>query len=305
MYILYADEQTKRRTKMKKVSGLLILSLFAGLIFAGTGGISGQVTNRATGEPVINAIVTAYSESTPAGRAQTDEQGNYLISGLEPGKYHVIARARGYLTAHYPRPVIVQEGQITSGINLGLRPIEPQTGAIAGRVINQITGQPIPRATVIIHNHTFRKRAKTDRNGYYICRGLRPGTYRVTAKAPYYFAETYPEMVEVQKHQVTENINFALRPKPRKGGISGRVVDDETGYPLSGVLIIARGENTQQCTRTDEHGFYRILRLNPGNYRVSASKPNYKTQIYPELVWVMPNEITRGIDFRLQPITRE
>jgi protocatechuate 3,4-dioxygenase beta subunit len=288
---------------MKK--GLLILSLIAGLIFAGTGGISGKVTNLATGEPVVNAIVTACSDSTPAGRAQTDEQGNYLITGLEPGKYQVIARARGYVPAHYPHPVMVQEGQITSDINLGLRPIEPRTGAISGQVIDRITRRPIRNAVVIILNQNFRKRAKTDHNGYYICRGLRPGTYQVSVRARYYLPETYPDPVPVREHQVTEDINFALVPKPRNGGIAGQVVDGETGYPIAGVLITVRGENEQQTTRTDGHGFYRVWGLNPGNYEVSALKPGYQPEIYPEAVAVAPNELTRGIDFRLQPIKRQ
>ncbi|MGB9742784.1 MAG: MSCRAMM family protein [bacterium] len=284
---------------MKK--GLLFLNLIAGLIFAGTGGISGKVTNLATGEPIVNAIVTACADSTPAGRAQTDEQGNYLITGLEPGRYQVIARARGYIPAHYPHPVVVQAGQITTNIDLRLRPIEPRTGAIAGRVIDKITSQPIRNAVVIIHNQNFRKRTKTGPDGYYLCRGLRPGTYRVSVKARYYLPATYPDPVMVNERQVTEDINFALTPKPRKGGIAGQVVNAETGYPIAGVLITVRGEDCQQTARTDGHGCYRILGLNPGNYEVSAFKPGYRPETYPEPVVVLPNEITRGINFRLQP----
>uniref|UniRef100_A0A7V3UZ77 Carboxypeptidase regulatory-like domain-containing protein n=1 Tax=candidate division WOR-3 bacterium TaxID=2052148 RepID=A0A7V3UZ77_UNCW3 len=290
---------------MKRAMGLMSIILVAGLVFAGTGGISGKVTNLITGEPVVNAIVVACSDSLPAGRAQTDEQGNYLISGLEPGKYQVIARARGYVPAHYPRAVIVQEGQITTDINLALRPIERHTGAISGRVINLITREPIRNATVIIYNQGFRKRARTDRNGYYLCRGLRPGTYRVSAKAYHYFAETYPEPVVIQEHQVTENINFALTPKPRKGGIAGQVLNSETGYPIAGVLITVRSADGQHTSRTDRHGFYLVWGLNPGNYEVSAYKPGYLPETYPEPVSVIPAQITRGIDFRLQPMTRK
>ncbi len=295
----------ERRSKMKKTLGLLIALSCAGLLIAGTGGISGRVTDLVTGNPVANAIVVACSDSTPAGRAQTDERGNYLITGLEPGRYRVIAHARNYVTGHFPRPVVVQPERVTSDINIALRPIEPHTGAISGRVIDEITRKPIPNAVVIISNQGFRKRTKTDRNGYYICRGLRPGIYRVTAKAPHYIPESYNEPVEVYEHQVTENINFALTPKPRKGGIAGQAVNSETGYPIAGVLVIARGENGQQIARTDGHGFYRILGLDPGNYEVSAFKPNYQPETYPEPVSVAPNEITRGIDFRLHPVNRQ
>ncbi|MEO0009285.1 MAG: carboxypeptidase-like regulatory domain-containing protein, partial [candidate division WOR-3 bacterium] len=82
---------------MKKVLGLLISISCAGLLIAGTGGISGRVTDLITGNPVVNAVVIVCSDSTPAGRAQTNEQGNYQITGLEPGRYRVIAHARNYV----------------------------------------------------------------------------------------------------------------------------------------------------------------------------------------------------------------
>ncbi|MEO0049994.1 MAG: carboxypeptidase-like regulatory domain-containing protein [candidate division WOR-3 bacterium] len=290
---------------MKKLAALFAIGALTGLLLAGTGGITGRVTDLITGNPIANAVVVACSDSTPMGRAQTNEDGVYLIEGLEPGGYQVIARKQGYVPAHYPTKVIVQEGQITTGIDLRLRQIQPQTGAISGRVTDKLTGEPIHGAVVYVHGANGRHRMRTDRQGYYIIRGLRPGRYQVSAKARRYFPETYPEPVEVRRHEVTENINFALQPKPRKGGIIGQVVDAQTGYPIAGVLVIARGEQGEGQARTDGRGFYRIGGLNPGVYELSAFKPKYQPQTYPELVPVRPGSATRGIDFRLEPLQRK
>ncbi|MGQ9707967.1 MAG: MSCRAMM family protein [bacterium] len=292
---------------MKRLTTLLVLGAVTGLLFAGSGGIAGRVTDLVTGNPIVNAIVSACSDSTPAGRAQTNEQGLYLIEGLEPGRYQVIARAQGYIPAHYPVPVVVQEGRITRGVDLRLRQIQPRTGAISGRVIDRVTNVPIKGAVVFVQNGNGRRRVRTDRAGYYIVRGLQPGRYQVSAKAMRYFPETYPERVEVRPNEVTEDINFALLPKPKKGGIIGQVVDAQTGRPIAGALIIARGEQGQghSQARTDGHGFYRIGGLRPGLYEVSAYKPNYQPAIYPEPVPVRPGEVTRGVDFRLEPLGRK
>lgn len=286
---------------MKKLLALLIVGVVVGIGFAGTGGIAGRVRNVVTGEPVVNAVVTAYSDSVSAGRAVTNERGDYLIEGLDAGNYHVIARARGFVPAHPPVLVVVREGSVTRGVNLFLRPLPRRTGAISGRVFDRVTNEPLRGAVVIVRNPSISRRVRTDRNGYYIVRGLAPGRYQVLAKAKRHFPEEYPHPVEVHEGEVTENINFFLAPKHRRGGISGQVVDAKTGRPIAGALIVARGQQGRGFARTDGHGFYRILGLEPGRYEVSAAKPGYQPATYPEPVVVNPGEMTRRIDFRLQP----
>ncbi len=291
---------------MKQFFTAVLLGTVIGIGFAGSGGITGRVTDINTGVPVVNSLVVACADSAPVGRAQTDERGVYLIDNLEPGKYRIIARAPGYLPAHYPIPVLVEEGQVTQGIDLRLRKIPRHTGAISGRVFDRITRQPIPGAVVVVlAPDGNRRRARTDRNGFYIIRGLAAGRYQVGAKARHYFAERYPEPVEVRTGEVSENINFLLQPKPRRGGIIGQVVDARTGRPIPGVLVVARGEEGEGFARTDGHGFYRIGGLNPGEYQVAASKPGYEPAVYPSMVPVHPGEATRGIDFRLRPVRGE
>lgn len=165
---------------MKKLLTLLTLAA-AAVVYAG--GISGRVADAVTGEPIAGALVIAKSVKGDAGRAQTTERGLYRIEGLEPGNYHVRARAHGYIEARYPGPVPVRGREITERINFRLRKARPDLGAIAGRVTDRRTGEPIKGAVVVASDGRGKLKARTDRKGNCLLRGLKPGKYAVTARA--------------------------------------------------------------------------------------------------------------------------
>jgi len=284
---------------MKRLLTLLTVLTLAGAVGAQTGGIGGQVVDARTGNPIAGALVVACADSNHAGRAQTNERGWYLIENLEPGLYQVTARARGYQAAVYPGRVAVRPGQVTPNINFQLRPIQhPQLGAIAGRVVEARTNKPIRGALVVATGNGCRYRARTDAQGNYLIRGVRPGRYEVAAKARGYLGERFPRPVLVEPGQVTREINFALVPIPPKGAIAGRVVDARTHEPIPGAVVIAHGEHGSGRTRTDRHGFYRLI-LNPGEYQVVAQARGYQPERFPRAVPVRPGEVTEHIDFFL------
>ena len=72
------------------------VSFFFNSVFAGTTGkLSGRVTNKETGEPLIGANVMV--EGTVLGAA-TDTEGNYFILQIPPGTYTVRFTMIGYQT---------------------------------------------------------------------------------------------------------------------------------------------------------------------------------------------------------------
>ena len=75
---------------------LACVMLVAQPIFSGTTGkISGRVTSKDTGEPLIGANVMV--DGTPLGAA-TDTEGNYYILQVPPGSYDVKFTMIGYRT---------------------------------------------------------------------------------------------------------------------------------------------------------------------------------------------------------------
>ena len=100
---------------MKRLIVLALLAVCAS-VYA-TGGISGVVTDSATGLPIHYARLSCRSDSSIA---YTDTAGYYLISSLPPGEYTVRVSATGYVGDTYPEPVVVVDSQVTTDINLSL-----------------------------------------------------------------------------------------------------------------------------------------------------------------------------------------
>ena len=181
----------------------------------GSGSISGIVTDSLTGEPIINAMVTACRTSACGGRAFTDSFGVYTIQNLSAGDYQVMASARNYRTKRYPTSVAVVIGQSTADINFALvgsttPPPPPNPGSISGVVTDSATGAPIVGAIVIAHHRNFTRRAITGTDGSYTITNLRAGNYRVSARAEDYMPKMYLDPAIVIAGQNTPDINFTL-----------------------------------------------------------------------------------------------
>lgn len=289
---------------MKRLFALASIVLVATAAVAG--GIAGQVVDGSNGNPIADAAVIARSNNGEAGRARTNDRGMYLIEDLEPGRYQVSAQARGYEPGEYPGAVAVRQNEITRDIDTRLRPTQqPDPGAITGRVIDRRTGEPIRGAVVVAASADCRRKARTDERGHYLIRGLKPGTYQLKAAARHYVREPFPRPVPVRSGQTAENVNFALQPKPRRGGIAGRVLEARTNQPIAGATVVAQCEFGGGRAVTDRRGYYYIARLAPGRYEVSAMKRGYRTETFPRPVPVHPHEVTRDIDFYLHATRAE
>jgi len=273
------------------------LAVLAAVAFAG--GITGRVADAETGDPIAGAVVVARSASD-AGRAQTNERGVYRITDLEPGRYDVAAKARGYLLSRYPRQVPVRANEMTDGIDFRLAGKRSGHGAISGRVADRRTDEPIRGATIVAVGGGARYKARTDGRGRYLLRGLKPGRYSVVAGARGYVKESYPRPVPVAAGRVTKDIDFALAPRKRLGAITGLVVDARTREPIAGAVVVARGEHGNGRAQTDRRGHY-VLKLRPGEYQVAARARGYVPEAYPRPVPVRPGQATKEINFALRP----
>ncbi len=306
---------------MKRLPTLLALVAMAGVTLAG--GISGRVVNARTGDPVEDAVVVAQGRNG-GGRAVTNARGLYEIDDLEAGDYAVTAMARGYETARYPRPVTVARG-ITPDINFRLVPKGggQDKGFITGRVVDAKTGNPIEGALVMAmagrrpgedgiaamssQEEDGRRgvfRAVTNARGQYRI-PVRPGVYKVLAKARGYMPARFPREVGVRAGQTVEGISFRLEPvgQQKKGAILGKVYDARTREPIPGAVVVAHSANGREVfrARTNRRGLYKI-KADPGAYRVVAMARGYGQESYPRPVPVRAGHPTAGIDFGLRRI---
>ncbi len=253
---------------------------------AGTGSISGWVTDAETGLPIAMAHVWAHGDSghhhCGGGEAWTDSTGFYIIQNLEVGQFVVGAGKLGYQNEIYPELISVYDGQNTPNVNFELIPFgEP--GSISGTVMDVVTGLPVRCAHVWAYGEFGHSQARTDSLGYYTITDLYPGSYFLTAWAFGYYPQEYPDTITVLEGQDIPNIDFALVPygAPAECVIAGQVLDDSTLAPIPFAVVFAVSMNGRWgCDFTDSTGAYLISGLSTGDYFVHACAPGYMGEFY-------------------------
>ena len=258
--------------------------------FPNLGGIAGRVVDKVTANPIMGACVIAFNaEFTHLYyHTRTDSLGHYLLKGLVPGEYVVIAKAFNYLPEKYPELVNVPPDTIVRGINFALMP--KLTGGIAGVVLDAHTGEPVPKTFVFAHklDGSCAGFAISDSTGFYRIKELDPGFYRLIAYALEYFPEKYPDSVLVKSGEVTPDINFHLKKYPPlpDGMIAGNVTDDSTGLPIPKALVMAIGfpdtnlPPSVRTTLTNEDGTYKLTHLPRIPFILFAHAHGYLGEFY-------------------------
>ncbi|WP_165350945.1 carboxypeptidase-like regulatory domain-containing protein, partial [Ectobacillus funiculus] len=238
--------------------------------------IQGQATDMQTGTPIAGAgVVTVIQGSgVIVASTQTDQTGNYLLTGIAPGSYNVVISAANFTSQTVSVNLAAGETEI---VNVALTP-NPAT--INGTVRDSVTGTVLPNALIQVFNSQGRFLASTltDVNGQYAISGLPEGTISVQASAPNFASEL---TVITLTPGETETVDFALASNP--ASLTGSVTDAQTGAPLSGALVqvfIVGTAVPVKFTLTDPNGLYFINGLNGGEYQVVISDDNYVAAIF-------------------------
>ncbi len=297
-------------------------------------GISGRVTERATGELLSDGWVMTYN---PWGNihdwAPIEDDGSYLVLALSNQDGYVKAEHPDFVDVFWPddscsleiceppslgTPIPVAE-DLVAGIDFALDP----AGGIAGTVTSEQTGDPL-RAYLSIYRPegSLQDLTYTLADGTYL-RDLPKGTYSVYASATGYRPEVWNDLscipschrnhgdpVSVTAGQTSEGIDFQLT---LQGSVSGHVTDAVTGLPLAGrVNLITLNEVVGTWVEAD--GSYRIAGVEPGTYHMfaSASGGEHVDELYggipchatcpladSDTVQVVLSVDTSGIDFTL------
>ncbi len=167
------------------------------------GQVSGHVYRADTGEPIPKAQVTLWPANEDVHGANFDTEqrivrtgagGEFTISDLPAGGYHVLASRNGYSTFSGVQSqdnvadlkVSIKPGQAVESLVLHLYP----AGVISGQVLDG-DHDPVPRLSVLALRVTFAKggqrsfqlaaQADTDDLGNYRLPNLSPGSYYVKA----------------------------------------------------------------------------------------------------------------------------
>ena len=79
----------------------LIFCLFLSVNIFGQSALSGTVTDSDTGDPILFGDVVVYRNGALITGEQTDFDGNYILSPMDPGTYEVVFKYVGYTDVKY------------------------------------------------------------------------------------------------------------------------------------------------------------------------------------------------------------
>lgn len=263
----------------------------------------------------------------PPLTAITDTDGNYQFTNVPAGKYALDVHAPAYVIERNESRalVVVEEHANLQNQDFKLR----RGGVITGKVTDP-EGHPLIEESITLRRQNEQGKAmqenyessvallaasrlrRTDDRGIYRIFGLQPGRYLVSAgsasgalgglfggkaefKMTYYPGtanEAEARFVEVNAGVEAENIDFALvRADAKKGYVaSGRVIESDTGKPVSGLMLMSMPANPGQptekkeaeekavdassqmpgTTTTNANGEFRFENLTNGSYNVTA-----------------------------------
>jgi protocatechuate 3,4-dioxygenase beta subunit len=241
-----------------------------------SGVIAGKVTTESGPIPGVTIIVTPSPGSqgpslqgSLVGRATTDDQGYYRVTGLAAGDYSIVPFAPSFYYAWSQvygisgKSVSLDAGETAEGIDFKLT----HGGVITGR-ISDSAGRPLVEERVqLAHIDDNRQRIQmpynpynflTDDRGVYRIYGLEPGRYLVSVGRdvrpgsvsgggpPRYYPLTYypgvneearAEVVEISSSGEAASIDIVLGKTATSYSARGRVISSETGQPVPDVLV--------------------------------------------------------------------
>ena len=159
--------------------------------------VEGTVVSATTGEPLKKSRVllgpVGQSNGVPFGTT-TDAGGHFVIDGIDPGRYNLLAIRNGYLRQAYSANGNARQStELTLGKGQKLKELvlklTPQ-GAISGRILDE-DGEPLPNILVSLAKLQYRRGKRsvigvqgrpTNDLGEYRVYGLSPGKYVISAK---------------------------------------------------------------------------------------------------------------------------
>lgn len=264
-----------------------------------TASISGKVTLKNKG--VAGIVVLAHNQNATGldrstYRATTDQTGSYRITNLPAGTYVItpIAPSLAVEDEMANNSVVVGEGETVEDINFRM-----VRGAVITGKVTDADGKPLIDEYIMVMAvdpavifEQYGGEIRTDDRGIYRAFGLQPGKYKVSVGQEYtvhsnarrsYRRTFHPAITDAEKATVIEvkeggearDIDIVVgRPLPTFN-ISGRIVDADTGKPLSNIKYglhqtVDQNSSHRMVGRTfsNANGEFRLENILPGNYAV-------------------------------------
>jgi hypothetical protein len=245
------------------------------------GVITGKVVDG-FGQPLQRAEIQALRANQVAGSEQTNDLGEYRLSGLDPGGYRIRATFQDGRESEFdptpittasatkPTELAVKAGAVISGIDFVLNPVRPVS--LRGTIHTE-TGQPVDRASMSIAGPDGESSGREHvEAGKFEISDVSPGSYTISANT---FDKTAPLFgsVKVEVHgEDVSGIDLTMHPSPK---LEGRIqVEGGNIASLSSVHITFLPADhmllrSMLFAKADDAGAFGAA-LNPGEYTLAV-----------------------------------
>lgn len=192
-------------------------------------GVSAQVTDAVTGQPITNATLTLrdgdYTEVM-----QAFPTGDFVGAGERPGTYTLTIDVPGATSDTVTGIVVRSDECHVIGVALDVR-VESGRITVTARdiactmeyaygvsatVTSAADGRPITNATLTLTEGAYSEVMQAFPTGDYVGAGERPGTYTLTVEAPGFVTKVVNDVVVTANlcHVNGVHLNVQLQPAP-------------------------------------------------------------------------------------------
>lgn len=238
-----------------------------------TGTVTGKVTDRVTGDPVVSALVRFVHTDvtgTTEVRGYTDAQGEFIVGGVPIGVSHLTTEAPNYVTTTEIMNVVQDSGGSQNPVvTVQLLPGDTLVD-VSGTVVDAFTDAPLSGVEVTLGTLSP---VRTGPTGEFAFAGVTVGDQELRASVPGY--DEYTAIIKVLPGM--SRLRVAMTPSaPQPPGspfnVQGTVTligaNDNSGAVVVAVEL-ATGREWARVT-TPASGDYTMF-IPPGTYRITTS----------------------------------
>ena len=226
--------------------------------------------DQQTKQPLADTTFQVYRNTVPFGTYTTDENGEILLTGLEPGTYTVeeVAAPDTHVANSSPQSIKLLAGRDEIVTLVFFNYLKPGIHLVK---VDSETLEPLPNATYLISKvgGSFSKEYVTDENGEIDLSKLEPGTYTVKeVKAPMgYLIDDGIRTIQIKEG---ENAQFVFTDTPMPSLTVVKYDPVKNAYLAGATFRIAKVEDGSHYLDrvTDTQGRITIYKLDPGVYSV-------------------------------------
>ncbi len=237
------------------------------------GGVKGNVTTYDS-QPVPDVTVKLFDlDYNPIVHTMTDENGNYLITNVDPGEYMIFAVKDGYdLTV--PDYITIEDEIIIDDSITIYETSSDKLTAIYGIVTDE--NGVVANANVdLFSKDLLTYSTKTTDDGEYIMYGVAPGEYTILAYNDSCKSKESSVITLEEEIPLNQDIFIVDNNSNLKGTITGIITDKSTKQTLRNVFValykIVDGKETLiKTTLTEQKGRYFFGDVESGTYKVKS-----------------------------------